>query len=383
MNGTNGHGAQPNRGGLPPLENSRDKNVFVMLRYREGDEFRRIEDIIRNHLLQFGLYARFAKDVRKADLLWANITRYMDLCRYGIAVFDGYPVLRGEPRLNPNVCTELGYMLAKSQERECLILRDKAVQDSHTDLKGFVVDHYDGTRLATLEEKISEWVKQVIHVLPLLQGFATLMPGTKIAQRLNEHAREKLAIGKYIAEEYLPENIEGGGLILDSGTTAASVAEALLLSKSKGGYGFDVYTNNLLASILLSSVSSIHCELVPGAVDQDFAGVFGPKADAAIKEVPASVAIVACTSFTAERGPHANSEENRSFKRAIIDKTRKTVIAVTAEHVGLSDGEPVLENERDWRRVLQEHVDLIVTSPGPEATKLRKLFHGKVEIVAP
>lgn len=366
---------------IPPLEATPEKNVFVMMRYRNTDAFQRIEETIRETLIKFGLYARFAKDVRQANLLWSNITRYMDQCRYGIAVFDALPLDPGEPRLNPNVCTELGYMLAKGKERECLILKDKNLE-LQTDLNGFLYDPFDGNRLSSLSEILTAWIEQVIRALPLLQGLAMMLPGSKVAKRLNEQAHEKLAIGKYIAQEYLPENLGRGGLIVDSGTTAASVAEALLLSRARFK-NLEVFTNNLLASILLSSAKSFRCHLVPGIVDEDFAGVFGPSADAAIKEVNATVTILACTSFTSENGPHANSAENRSFKRAIIEKSNKTVIVFAAPRIGKESGLPVLESPVQWKKVLRENVDMIVTSPGSEAEKLRKQLGRKVKIVGP
>jgi DeoR/GlpR family transcriptional regulator of sugar metabolism len=351
------------------------------MRYRDSDPFRRIESSIRATLKRYGLYARFAKDVRQANLLWPNITRYMDQCRYGIAVFDNLPIEKDEPRLNPNVCTELGYMLAKGKERECLILKDRNLSLS-TDLSGFLYDQFDGNKIDSLSRVVGSWVEQVVRVLPLLQGLAMLLPGSKIARRLNEQAFEKLAIGKYIADEYLPANLGKGPLILDSGTTAASVAEALLLSRAQFP-SLDIHTNNLIASVLLSSARNFRCHLVPGVVDEDFAGVFGTTADAAIATVDATVRILACTSFTYESGPHANSAENRSFKKAILGPAgkAKTVIVVTSQNVGKRHGQPVIGPARHWMKMFRDKVDLVVTSPGPEAEELRKKVGRKVKIV--
>jgi DeoR/GlpR family transcriptional regulator of sugar metabolism len=364
-----------------PLERTQEKNVFVMMRYRDMDSFKRIEESIRSTLSDYGLYARFAKDVRQADLLWSNITRYMDQCRYGIAIFDNLPRVPDESRLNPNVCTELGYMLSKGRERECLILKDEDL-DLQTDLKGFLIEEFDGNRLDSLSGTVAKWVEQVVRALPLLQGLAMMLPGTKVANRINENAHEKLAIGSYIAEEYLPKYLGKGGLIIDSGTTAASVAEALLLSHTQFK-SVDVFTNNLLASILLSSAKSLRCHLVPGIVDEDFAGVFGPASNEAISKVAATVTILACTSLTNDLGPCANSADNRSFKRAIIEKTNKTVIVVAGSRIGASSGSPVLESPDDWKRVLKENVDIIVTSPSSEAEALRTVIGHKVKIVDP
>jgi DeoR/GlpR family transcriptional regulator of sugar metabolism len=272
-------------------------------------------------------------------------------------------------------------MLKKGRERETLILKDKGL-DLQTDLKGFLYDQFDGNRLDSLAKTVATWVEQVVRALPLLQGLAAMLPGTKVADRLNEHAHEKLAMGTYIATQYLPENLGRGGLIIDSGTTAASVAEALLINHERFK-SLDVFTNNLLASILLSSAKTLKCHLVPGIVDDEFAGVFGPDADAAIARVNASVTILACTSFSETRGPHANSADNRSFKRTIIEKSKRTVIVVAGPRIGGAGGSPVLESAAEWDRVLKENVDIIVTSPSSEADRLRSSLGRKVKIVGP
>lgn len=194
--------------------------------------------------------------------------------------------------------------------------------------------------------------------------------------------KKKVAMSSYIVNRYLPENLGRGGLIIDSGPTAASVAAALSLSHATFK-SLDVFTNNVLASMLLSSVKTIRCYLVPGIADEKFAGVFGPAADEAIAKVDATVTILACSSFSKTRGPHANRAENRSFKRAVIEKTKKTVVVVAGHRIGSAGGSPILESADEWNRVLAENIDIIVTSPSKEAEELRRELGRKVKIVAP
>jgi len=364
---------------IPPLEAVPDKNVFVMMRYRSTDQFRAIELRITRTLLKHGLYARFAKDLQMEQWLWANIKRYMNACKYGIAVFDSLNRGTAEPKLNPNICTELGYMLA--QAKECLILKDKKLR-LQTDLQGFIFESFDGDQLESLERRLDVWAEQQIKVLPLFQGFASLVPGSKIAKRLSEQTQEKLAIAKYVAETIIAKS-EARSIILDSGTSAAAVAEALFLIRDRFS-ALDIYTNNVLASVLLCSVKQFRCQLMPGVVDQDFAGVFGSAAVDAITGVRADVTIVACTGFTAKRGPYANSIENRAFKRAILRKNSKTVIIAPAERVGHAVGQPVLETDKDWTRVLKENVCKIVTCPrirNAGFTDVEKKLDMKFEVV--
>ena len=353
---------------MPRLEAVPDKNVFVMMRYRSTDQFRGIESVITKTLAKNGLYARYAKDLPKAQWLWANITKYMDACKYGIAVFDSLPLARREPRLNPNVCTELGYMLAK--DKECLILKDRGLK-LQTDLQGFIFETFDGDRLETLQRKLDIWCEQQVTVLPLFHGFANLLPGSKIAKRLGDQSYAKLVIGKYLAEEYIP-TIAPCSIVLDSGTSAAAVAEALFLNRDKYTK-LDIHTNNVLASVLLCSAKQFNCSLVSGDVDQDFAGVFGPKACEGIQQCTADATVLACTGFTAEHGPFANSIDNRTFKRAIIDKTSETIIIVPSERLGKSVGSAVMQSVSEWKEVLKYNVSVVVTCPEMATSSFKKV----------
>ncbi len=344
----------------PLLKTPAEKNVFVMMRYRDTDQFKRIEDAIRTSLKNKGLNAMLAKDYQHAPQLWDNICEYMDHCRYGIAVFDAYPLAQGEPRLNPNVCTELGYMLAKN--RPCLLLKDKSLEHLQTDVRGFIYETFDGDRLAGLEEKVAIWVDQTVRVFPLIQAFAQLLPDSKVADRLNENSYEKQAIAKYLALEFFPEELGPRSIILDSGTTIAAVAEILSTNRAKYKQ-LTIHTNNLLASLLLSPVNHFDCQVLPGKVDENFAGVFGQKTIDAVKTINADCTILACTAFTSEHGPYANSLENRQFKRAILELNKNTIIVVTADRLGKKTGLPVFDSQEDWKRVLNENISMIVTCP--------------------
>ncbi len=355
---------------FPDLDKSQDRNVFVMMRYRENrDQFRHIEDLITKTLYRSGLYARYAKDKPRAQWIWENIKKYMDSCNFGIAVFDFLPLEKGEPRLNPNVCTELGYMLAKG--KQCLLLKDKQLK-LQTDLQGFIFNSFDGENLKTLKHELKKWAERQVKVLPLFRGFANLLPDSKIAQRLYRASHAKLSIGKYLAEEYFPKVLRPKSIILDSGTSAAAVAEALFLNREKYRK-LEIHTNNLLASLLLCSSHQFNCKLVSGDVDENFAGVFGLTACEGIKSCDADATVLACTGFTAERGPYANSIENRKFKRSIIDKTAKTIIIATSERLGKALGYPVMQSAAAWEKILTNNVVMVVTCPRSESRDFKRV----------
>jgi hypothetical protein len=348
----------------PLFNHPPEKNVFVMMRYRAGERLKRIENTIQATLKAKGLNAMFAKDAAKEPLLWPNVRVFMDNCQYGIAVFDGLPIGENEARLNPNVCIELGYMVA--QDKRCLILKDKNVKLA-TDLLGFIWEDFDCENLDhTLAPAIDKWVEDTVRVLPLLQAFAHMLPRSRVASRINQYAIEKLAIGKFLSQEYFALH-KPKRLILDSGTSAAAVAEALCLNA--GDRRLTVHTNNLLASLLLSTVTNFKCQVVPGEVDEDFAGVFGPAAR-----------------FTAQRGPYANSSENLEFKRAILENNQHTIIVVPADRLGVIPikAKPVIGPETEWKRLLNSHVEMVVTCPElptPTFRQQQKALRTKLKIV--
>lgn len=126
----------------------------------------------------------------------------MDQCRYGIAVFGALEREPDESRLNPNVCTELSYMLSKGEEQETLILKDKRL-DLPTDFKGSLYDQFNGNRLDSLSDTVGAWAEQVVRAFSLRQRFVALLPGLKFADRLNEHAHEKKSRNEFIHRQSL------------------------------------------------------------------------------------------------------------------------------------------------------------------------------------
>lgn len=129
-----------------------DRNVFVMMRYRETTHFRDIENALRAALRPYGLIARFAKDRAYTDQLWENVKLYMASSRYGIAVFEEID----EREFNPNVTLELGYMFG--QGRRCLLLKDRRMPRLPTDVVGHIYRDFDTYNLnATITEQVTAW----------------------------------------------------------------------------------------------------------------------------------------------------------------------------------------------------------------------------------
>lgn len=140
---------------LSELEQSFERNVFIMMRYRSSDHFKEIEAAIRQALSKYGLIARLAKDSALSDDLWENIQHYMRYCRFGIAVFEEID----EREFNPNISLELGYMYAL--KRRCLLLKDRRMPRLPTDTCGKIYRDFDTYRLSdSLTQEISDWCKR-------------------------------------------------------------------------------------------------------------------------------------------------------------------------------------------------------------------------------
>jgi|GEM_PF-7020501 hypothetical protein len=377
-----------------PFKTPRGRNCFVMMRYRTGKAFQKIEQIIRDTLGDHRIHAAMARDgnIAQHNLLWENVCAYMDNCEYGIVVFDNITDFRpGEARANPNLCLELGYMLAL--ERRCLVLVDTAnnapnMDAIFSDLQGYLVAYFDSTKLdKTLTPVIKNWIHQQTLISPIVEGFALMFPKTKLAARIADRQREKIMFANHIYDQWKEDGMPRS-LLLDSGTTAAAMAEVILLNA--GAFeGIHIFTNNLLVAILLSSNSRLLCHVLPGLVDDNFAGMFLADPNEALANCDAEVAILGCTGFCLETGPMANSKKNRDLKAAALKMCKKVYIGFTSDKLlarytpGKSDnGTPVYSSASVWKKVMESNVELLVTDwraskDCRRSIKSKKHYNGK------
>jgi DeoR/GlpR family transcriptional regulator of sugar metabolism len=341
------------------------KNCFVMMRYRKNRKLEKVETTVIQALDKYGVEARLAKDRQDKPLLWANVCAFMEHANFGIAIFDNvenYQV--GEPRANPNICMELGYMLARGAD--CLILRDTAGRpDVHgklfTDLDGHIVQDIDTTKpMKDLGAIVSKWVQQRVRIAPIYDGFAQMFPHSKIARRIKEQPAEKLAIARYLVGRWIERDEVPKSLLLDSGTTAAAVAEAIMLN-AEAFAKTDIFTNNLLVSLMLSSVPGLRCHVLEGVVDDDYACVFMDPPRDAFPEKQIDTAVVACTGFSIDHGPLANSQQNLQFKRAAMELCSRCFLVFGSEKATATEGQPVFKSRKDWTKTLQEKVAKVIT----------------------
>ena len=137
-----------------------EKNVFVMMRYRETNQFEHIEEVIRKSLSEYSLHAHLAKDRVYTQLLWENIKIYLEGCHFGIAIFEEID----DRDFNPNISIELGYMLA--QEKRCLLLKEQRMKTLPTDMCGHLYKNFD---MFNIKSSISNQIEVWMHDLGISQ----------------------------------------------------------------------------------------------------------------------------------------------------------------------------------------------------------------------
>lgn len=131
-------------------------NVFVMMRFRDTEDSRRLRGILRNALKDEGLVAQFADEMTYTDELWDNVCTYMLGSRFGIAVVEEIE----ERNFNPNVAIEIGFMQAL--QRKILVLKDRRVPMMPADLIGRLYKEFDSYHMEeTIPPVIRAWVEEL------------------------------------------------------------------------------------------------------------------------------------------------------------------------------------------------------------------------------
>lgn len=129
-----------------------DRTVFLMMRFRAGQQYKDIHEAIRDGFASYGLKVLRADDRDFTGDLWENVCLYMLGCRYGVAVFEEIDLRE----FNPNVAMELGFMMALN--KRCLLLKDQRMSGLPTDVVGKLYRSFDTYRIReTVTEAIDRW----------------------------------------------------------------------------------------------------------------------------------------------------------------------------------------------------------------------------------
>lgn len=120
-----------------------DRNVFLMMRFRDAGQYNEIHQVIRGRLGAYGLNVLRADDKDYTGDLWENVCLYMLGCRYGVVVFEEID----QREFNPNVSLELGFMIALG--KRCLLLKEQRMKSLPTDVVGKLYKEFDSYKIAT------------------------------------------------------------------------------------------------------------------------------------------------------------------------------------------------------------------------------------------
>jgi hypothetical protein len=130
-----------------------DRNVFIMMRFKDTDQFRDLHRAIADTLSTHGLQGVRADDREYHPDLWSNVETYMLGCKYGVAAFEDFETRDH----NPNVALELGFMRARL--KRCLILKERTLPAVPTDVVGSLYKLFDKFNVSeTVRAQVNRWI---------------------------------------------------------------------------------------------------------------------------------------------------------------------------------------------------------------------------------
>lgn len=133
-----------------------ERNVFLIMRFKDEHVFVRIVDTIRTVMASHNLYLVRADDKAYTDDLWDNVMTYMYGCAYGIAIYDQI----NSSDFNPSVAIETGFMLA--QGKRVLLLKDQSITALPVDLVGKIYRSFNTYEpQTTIPPQIHKWVMDI------------------------------------------------------------------------------------------------------------------------------------------------------------------------------------------------------------------------------
>lgn len=131
-----------------------DRNVFVMMRFRQNERMDAIHNTISTTLAGLNFHAIRADDRDYTGELWTNVQTCMTGSKFGIAVFEDID----DRDFNPNVSLELGYMLAA--RKRCLILKEQRLPTLPADVLHRLYKDFDMFRIQeTISHQLDRWIR--------------------------------------------------------------------------------------------------------------------------------------------------------------------------------------------------------------------------------
>ena len=130
---------------------------------------------------------------------------------------------------------------------------------------------------------------------------------------------------------------DGDSVFLDSGTTVDAVAHALATgSGQQERLRLSVLTNTLAVATALADVPGIDCVLLGGQFQPGEGSLVGPLALENLQRFAFGVAFLGVSGFS-ELGISVGSLSEAAVKAAVIERTRRVVVATDHSKVGATD----------------------------------------------
>ena len=171
---------------------------------------------------------------------------------------------------------------------------------------------------------------------------------TPLKQRRNEHGARKLAL----ARKAVTLVRQGQVLLIDAGSTNAAIAAAL-----PENYGLTVVTNAPDVARILMEREGFEILLIGGRIDAQIGAAVGAQAVEEIRRVRADLCFPGACAIDATHGLWSFDSEESLLKRAMVESSGETVVAVTREKLGAAATHRVAEIAEVQHLVVEHDVE--------------------------
>jgi DeoR family glycerol-3-phosphate regulon repressor len=182
-------------------------------------------------------------------------------------------------------------------------------------------------------------------------------------QRLRENAQAKKAIADHAAREVH----DGDSIMLDTGSTTAYVAEALL-----GHRDLTVVTNSVDIANTLATRNGNRVFMAGGELRADDGAVLGGGAVAFIKQFRAHIAFLSVGAIDIEDGLMDYHMSEAEFSRMIIERAERIIVVADRSKLGV----------RALVRIAGfDAIDSLITDVEPFPALAKRLLRDEVQVI--
>ena len=205
------------------------------------------------------------------------------------------------------------------------------------------------------------------NVVTLVHGGAIYNEGGAALPTVTARAQvmqaAKIRLARYAASLVQ----EGNAIYLDTGSTCMAIAQVLAERKN-----IAVLTHSLPVLNILAHAKNIQLISISGIYEPSAKGFFGDLAQRMIREFRIDIAFLGVTAVDAEDGVMSAVLYEQALKKALIERARKTILALDHTKIGGSSFLHVCD---------LKDVDGIVTDRLADAEFLKKAARLGIEVV--